>query len=91
MKNKLFGSGGKKEGRDALGLLCLAATFIFPLGLIYVFSRLLNTQGAPVWYLWLHGIITVGFLMQVIQFFRMGLIRAVHNWRAGRRGEGRNG
>ena len=90
MKKKLSG-GEKKEGCDTLGLICLVAALLFPLGMISVFIRLLSTRGAPVWYLCLHGIVTVGILMQGILFFRMGLTRAVHNWRAGRRREGRNG
>ena len=90
MKKKLFGEE-KKEGRDTLGLICLVAAFLFPLGMISVLIRLLSTRGAPVWYLCLHGIVTVGTLIQDILFFRKGLTRAVHHWRAGRRREGSNG
>ena len=91
MKNQRSTPGGRKEGSDALGIICLAAAVLVPLGMIYVLIRLLNTQGAPVWYLCLHGIVTVGLIAQVFQFFRMGLIRALRNQRAGRRREGGNG
>ena len=90
MRNKQSGTDEKNESHGTLGLLCLVATFLLPLGMIFVFIRLLGTWGAPVWYLCLHGIITAGLIMQVVMFFRMGLIQAIHNQRAGRCREGRN-
>jgi mannose/fructose/N-acetylgalactosamine-specific phosphotransferase system component IID len=78
----------KKEGNDTAGLLSLIATILLPLLMIFVFVRLLISRGAPVWYLILHGIVTVGMVVQVIQFIRMGLIGALRNRRADRRREG---
>ena len=83
-KWKPFQATEKKKESDAVGWLCLAATFFLPLFMIFIFVRLLITHGAPVWYLVLHGILTVLAVLQVVFFFRQGLVSAVRNAMNGR-------
>lgn len=72
------------KAADTVGMVCVIASFVIPICMIVVLIRLLSTHGVPVWYLWVHGALTVLAIVQVVLFLRNGLIRAIRNYRSDR-------
>ena len=87
MATKQPSKQAEKKESDALGLLCVIGVFCIPLLLIFVFVRLLQTQGAPVWYLCIHGTLCVASVILAINLLRIGLCPAVRDYNRGRRRE----
>ena len=83
---KLADKTTKKES-DALGLLCVIGVFCIPLLLIFVFIRLLQTHGAPVWYLCIHGVLCAASVILAVNLIRIGLCSAMRDFNRGRRRE----
>ncbi len=67
---------GKKLGRF-LDVLCVAGVFLIPVVLGVFLYILATLEGAPVWYLVLHGILFAASVAALIRFIAAGLLRAI--------------
>ena len=67
---------GKKLG-CFLDVLCVAGVFLVPVILGVFLFALISLEGAPVWYLVLHGITFAASLLALIRFIAAGLLRAI--------------
>ncbi len=71
--------------KDINGMACIAFSWIIALIMIGIFVRLVHTNGAPAWFICVHGILTVLAIVAVIFLVRLGMFRAVKEYLKSRR------
>lgn len=67
---------GKKLGRF-LDILCVAGVILIPVSLGVFLFALISLEGAPAWYLVLHGLLFALSIVALMDFIANGLLRAV--------------
>lgn len=77
MKDK---AAGKRSAR-VLDALCVAGVLLIPFSLGAFFVMLVRHNAAPLWYLAIHGLLTVAAFIALGRFIALGLFRAILNKR----------
>ena len=73
--------------KDMNGMVCVVLSWIFAPIMMAFFIKLIITHGAPIWYLCIHGLLTVLAIAAIVFLVRKGMFTAIKGFLKSRNSE----